>query len=85
MQLNTKNDVTPKNAQEFSAQQATIKYIKKLIGSADFINGNVRYCLWIPDNELETALLCPIIQKRVNALCGLWGKIKSRKRLDFMR
>ena len=44
----------------------TIKYIKKLIGSADFINGNVRYCLWIPDNELETALLCPIIQKRVN-------------------
>ena len=44
----------------------TNKYIKKLIGSADFINGNVRYCLWIPDNELETALLCPIIQKRVN-------------------
>ena len=31
MQLNTKNDVTPKNAQEFSAQLATTKYIKNLL------------------------------------------------------
>ena len=43
------------------------KYIKKLIGSAEFINGKDRYCLWLVGaNPVEISKL-PEVMKRVNA------------------
>ncbi|MBV5281057.1 MAG: class I SAM-dependent DNA methyltransferase [Paludibacter sp.] len=43
----------------------SIKYIKKLFSSADFINGLVRYCLWISDEERENAEQIPFIKQRI--------------------
>ncbi|MCE5319511.1 MAG: class I SAM-dependent DNA methyltransferase [Bacteroidales bacterium] len=39
--------------------------IKRLVGSQEFIRGEERYCLWISDNELPSALKNPIIAKRI--------------------
>jgi len=30
-------------------------FIKKYIGADDFMNGKIRYCIWVKDNELDTA------------------------------
>lgn len=39
--------------------------IKKIFSSADFINGLVRYCLWITDEEREEAEKIPMIKQRI--------------------
>jgi hypothetical protein len=41
------------------------KYFREFIGSQEFINGNTRYCLWIPDNDLQAALCYPAISTRI--------------------
>ncbi|MDX9961408.1 MAG: hypothetical protein RBS32_08060, partial [Aliarcobacter sp.] len=41
------------------------KYFKRVIGSQEFINGNIRWCLWISDNEKDYALSIPPINERV--------------------
>ncbi len=40
-------------------------FLKKILGSEEFINGIVRYCLWIDDEELTGALQNPEISKRI--------------------
>ncbi len=42
-----------------------IKYIRKLIGSEEFINGENRYCLWINDEDLQNAKKISGIEKRI--------------------
>ena len=41
------------------------KFIKKLIGSDEFINGNSRWCLWIKDEDINEALTIPAIFDKV--------------------
>ena len=41
------------------------KFIKKLVGADEFINGIPRYCLWIRDDQLEEALSIVEIKNRV--------------------
>jgi len=41
------------------------KYIKKYISGGDFIKGIYRYCLWIDDNDLQSASLIPFIKVRL--------------------
>jgi type II restriction/modification system DNA methylase subunit YeeA len=43
-------------------------FIKKFVSADDFINGNIRYCLWIePENEAEAKAI-PFIKKRTDKL-----------------
>lgn len=41
------------------------KYIKVLLGSKEFINGQKRYCLWIKDEDLEEIKSIPPILERI--------------------
>ncbi len=41
------------------------KFIKKYIGSEEFINGKIRYCLWIEPHEHTEAEALPQIAKRI--------------------
>ena len=40
------------------------KYIRPILGSAEFINGKDRWCLWITDEQAEEALKIPAIAER---------------------
>ena len=42
------------------------KWIKKYVGSQEFINNIDRYCLWIDDCDLPNAILVPEIKKRID-------------------
>jgi hypothetical protein len=40
------------------------KYIRKFMGSAEFIKGNERWCLWVKDAEFQEASTIPVIRER---------------------
>ena len=41
------------------------KFIRRIYGSEEFINGKERYCLWIMDENLEEAKTIPAINTRI--------------------
>ncbi|MEG1925643.1 MAG: DNA methyltransferase [Ruthenibacterium sp.] len=41
------------------------KFLKKVVGADEFINGIERWCFWIPDADLEEAMIIPCIAERV--------------------
>lgn len=41
------------------------EFIKRLIGSDELINRKIRYCLWIPDSRLNTAMEIASIRDRI--------------------
>lgn len=43
-------------------------FVKKFYGSAEFIRGMERYCLWIKDSDLDEALSIPVIKDRINGV-----------------
>ncbi len=45
-----------------------IKYLKRIVGSDEFINNIERWCLWIADDELEEAINIPEIKDRINSV-----------------
>ncbi|WP_047241332.1 DNA methyltransferase [Corynebacterium epidermidicanis] len=49
-----------------SGNKEVLKFIKKFIGAEDFIKGNVRYCLWIEDNQVEDAMGNAFIRQRLD-------------------
>ena len=42
--------------------------IKQFIGSTEFINGQIRYCLWLGDDDLQEALKFPSVAYRIDAV-----------------
>lgn len=44
------------------------KFIRRIVGSAEFIRGIQRYCLWIDDKDAHEALTIPAIAQRVEAV-----------------
>jgi hypothetical protein len=49
-----------------SAQQD--RFIRRIYGSAEFIRGLQRYCLWIEDEHLEEAASIPAIRSRIDSV-----------------
>jgi hypothetical protein len=43
-----------------------LKFIRLLLGSAEFIRGEKRYCLWIENEQLDEAVQIPFIRKRID-------------------
>jgi hypothetical protein len=44
------------------------KFIRRIYGSAEFIRGLSRYCLWIEDEDLDEALTIESIQQRIEGV-----------------
>ncbi|CAM3220684.1 class I SAM-dependent DNA methyltransferase [Empedobacter stercoris] len=59
------------------------KYIKTYISADDFINGNLRYCLWISAEEEEEAKAIPLIKERTDKLYKFRFESKAKSTRDF--
>ncbi len=44
------------------------QYVRRIYGSAEFIRGIVRFCLWIEDTQLQSALDIESIKKRIDSV-----------------
>lgn len=51
-----------------SSYPSAKKYLKKAVGSEEYINSIPRYCIWIEDSDLEEALEIREIRSRVDAV-----------------
>jgi hypothetical protein len=58
------------------SQEQRDRYIRKIFGSAEFIQGKLRYCLWIDDKDLESAKKNTAIEQRINYV----RKVRSESR-----
>ena len=54
------------------------KFIKRLVGADDYLNGKMRWCLWIEDSELKEALAINEIKRRVEAVRNF--RLSSKKK-----
>lgn len=52
-------------------------FIYKYMGSAEFIQGKERFCLWIEDRDLELALTIPAIADRIEAVRSMRSGAKA--------
>lgn len=44
------------------------RFIRRIYGSQDFINGGLRFCIWIEDEHLVEARGIPALRKRIDAV-----------------
>jgi hypothetical protein len=47
------------------------KFIRRIYGSQDFINGGSRFCIWIEDENLQEAQSIPAVSERIEAVRAL--------------
>ncbi len=60
--------IEAKDYETFIAKEPKAKkYIKKLIGSAEFINNKERWCLWLVDANISEVRKMPLVMERINA------------------
>ena len=59
---------TPEDAQQLRDAGVPNNYLRQFIGSHEFINGEIRYCLWISDDDLNNAISYPEIRSRIDAV-----------------
>jgi type I restriction-modification system DNA methylase subunit len=58
--------LSPEEKDKFiNANSGSSKFIRKLVGSLEFIRGVDKYCLWIEDDELEEANSISFISERI--------------------
>ncbi|WP_185290429.1 class I SAM-dependent DNA methyltransferase [Chryseobacterium lactis] len=59
------------------------KFIKKFISADDFLNGKLRYCLWIDTSEAEEAKQIPPIKERTERLFKFRSESKAKSTRDY--
>lgn len=76
MDVATKNHIVEQD-------RRVLQYMRRIVGSDEFINGIERWCFWITDDKADAALEIPIIKERANLVRDLrLGKTdKSAQRL----
>jgi hypothetical protein len=52
-------------AEALLADSQSHTYVKRFLGSYELINGRLRYCIWIEDNQVEAALKNDFIARRL--------------------
>lgn len=76
MDVATKNHIVEQD-------RRVLQYMRRIVGSDEFINGIERWCFWITDDKADAALEIPIIKERADLVRDLrLGKTdKSAQRL----
>lgn len=59
------------------------KFLKKYMGSSDFIRGYERYCIWIEDKDIEDSLKIPEIVERIKKVKEVRSSSKSVSTRNF--
>lgn len=60
-----------------AADPQSAKFIKKYYGTKELVHGAPRYCLWIEDDEVDTARSIPMIRARIDD-CAAYRRTAGR-------
>ncbi|TXH76195.1 DNA methyltransferase [Thiobacillus sp.] len=61
------------------------KYLRRFVGSEDFIQGKVRYCLWIEQDQWTDAARSPAIARRLEAVRAMRLSSKAGSTRDYAK
>jgi hypothetical protein len=62
-----------------------LKYLRRFVGSEDLIQGKIRYCVWIEQDQEEDALCSPLIVERLEAVKQMRLASKAGSTRDFAK
>lgn len=60
-------------------------YLRPFFGSEDFIQGKIRYCLWIEQGQHQDSLRSPLIARRLEAVRKMRLESKAGSTRDFAK
>ncbi|MDB2376074.1 lactate dehydrogenase [Gammaproteobacteria bacterium] len=60
-----------------------VPYIKRFIGTDEMIYRKIRYCIWIPDDEVDVAKKSSFINTRLQRVCETREESKAKSTRDF--
>lgn len=76
--------LTPEEKAEFIKREPiTEKYIHRVIGASEFINGTERYCLWLADAEPQDLRKSRLIMDRINKVREFRLASKAKSTVKF--
>lgn len=58
---------------------------RNIVGSKEYIRGESRYCLWIENKNLDTALSFPEVRKRIEAVKNFRNRSKAPSTVEFSK
>ena len=58
---------------------------RNIVGSKEYIRGESRYCLWIENKNLDTALSFPEVRKRIEAVKDFRNRSKAPSTVEFSK
>jgi hypothetical protein len=64
---------------QISGTEEAKKFVKPYLGSDEYIEGKLRYCLWIDDREVDEAVGYPFVRERLALVKEFRGKSKKAK------
>lgn len=72
-------------ATEAPEDEIFAKYLKRFVGSEDFIQGKLRYCLWIEQDQWSDATRSPAIARRLDAVKDMRLASKAGSTRDYAK
>ncbi|WP_137845794.1 DNA methyltransferase [Microbacterium sp. 2FI] len=69
--------------QMIASDPSSEQFVKRYIGSSEFINDGERYCLWIPDELADVAKAIPAIKARLEKVAAERAKSKASSTAAF--
>ncbi len=57
-------------------------FVRLFLGADEYINGNQRFCLWIPDEKIQEARKIPEISSRLDAVSEMRSKSKKKPTIE---
>lgn len=72
-------------ASELLANQETRLLVKRFVGSDELINGRQRFCLWIEDDQVDTAMKSDLIAKRLQLVAENRRKSPAESTREFSK
>lgn len=70
---------------ESRGDQFLEKYLRRFVGSEDFIQGKLRYCLWIEQDQWSDAVQSPAIARRLEAVKSMRLASKAGSTRDYAK
>lgn len=61
------------------------KFVKPLMSGGDYLNGKLRWCLWITDDDLKEAESIPFIKQRLNQVREFRLKSDAPSTVDYAK
>lgn len=78
--------LTPKERSAMIAKDPSVEiYIKKYLGSAEYIRGVERYCLWVSDSQYESAMQNPVIKERFENVARVRSESDAKSTRDYAK